>query len=437
MDLDRIVHEKKNFAELDVNDVETFLRDRPFRSEHLNLEFKSQFPQKSTSKYNIRDICSYIVGLSNEEGGLVVYGVSDEIKNSAVVYPAYVVGLTIHPTLEDLSQWVKDRIHPVLASPAIRFFQVDGKTLAVFKIPPGVNKPYCYYERPSNAVTYFRKTPGGIAELSPDEVREFHRTHIIDQSRRILRAVESQEPIPPVGISAVQPDRLKKHQEFIQPKLESVNDFGFVGFYAWPVDPVSIPVDRLRAFIEQHRLQFSESLRHPPSIETFQNGASVGYFPRGIRKDTKSTIRTTLYSEGLVAFDAQVDTFMEGNHSLHAGWLAYELQRHLQMAKALLTEYGVSRIRVMMDFAHIEDFGIAIDLRWSEGHYSPHEPIRREVELPAVHNYNGDGRNIVMGVVRDIIDEVYRIFGFAKSGPSKLWDDSGYLLYVKGLENQR
>ena len=377
------------------------------------------------------------MGLANEEGGLVIYGVSDNIKDSAAVYPAYVLGLTTHPSLEDLSQWVKDRIHPVVASPAIRFFQVGGKTIAIFKIPPGVNKPYCYYEPPSNAIIYFKKTPGGIAELSPGEVREFHRTHIIDQSRRILRSAESQELIPPLGISAVQPDRLKKHQEFIQPKLESVTDFGVVRFYTWPVGPVSIPVGRLREFIEQHRFQFSETLRHSTNIETFQNGASVGYFPRGIRQDIKSTIRTTLYSEGLVAFDAQADTFMEGNHSLHTGWLSYELQRHLQLAKALLKEHGVSRLRVMMDFAHIEDFAIAMDLRWSEGRYSPHEPIRREVELSDIHDYNGNTRNVVMDVVRDIIDEVYRIFGFSKAGPPKLWDDSGYLLYVRGLENQR
>ena len=340
MDLNN-THEKKNFAELDDTDVETFLRGRAFRSEHLNLEFKSQFPQKSNSKYNIRDICSYVVGLANEEGGLVIYGVSDNIKDSAAVYPAYVLGLTTHPSLEDLSQWVKDRIHPVVASPAIRFFQVGGKTIAIFKIPPGVNKPYCYYEPPSNAIVCLKKTPGGIAELSPGEVREFHRTHIIDQSRRILRSAESQELIPPLGISAVQPDRLKKHQEFIQPKLESVTDFGVVRFYTWTVGPVSIPVGRLREFIEQHRFQFSETLRHSTNIETFQNGASVGYFPRGIRQDIKSTIRTTLYSEGLVAFDAQADTFMEGNHSLHTGWLSYELQRHLQLAKALLKEHGV------------------------------------------------------------------------------------------------
>ncbi len=437
MDLDRILHDKKNFAEVDDADIEAFLRSRAFGSEHLNLEFKSLFPQKPNKKYDVRDICKYIVGFSNEEGGLIMYGVSDDIKSSAVAFPSYVAGLAVHPRLEDLSQWVKERIHPLLTSPAIRFFQVAGKKVAVLKIPPGVNKPYCYCEPPNNAITYFKKTSGGIVELSPDEVREFHRTHIIDQATRILRAAESQGAISPGSAAALRPEKLKKHRDLIQAKLENVSDFGFVELCTWPVNSVEIPVNVLREFLEQHRFHFTEMLRYSLNIEMLQDGVSLGYFPNAIRQDTKSTMRTTLYKDGLVAADAQADTFMEGNHTLHTGWLSYELQRHLQLAKALLKEHGVSRVHLAIDFEQIEDFSIAMDFRWSEGHYSPHEPIRREVELSDIHDYNGDKRNIVMDVVRDIIDEVYRIFGFTKAGAPKLWDDSGYILYVKGLENQR
>ena len=88
MDLDRILHDKKNFAELDDADIEAFLSSRAFGSEHLNLEFKSQFPQKSNHRYDVRDFCKYIVGFSNEEGGLIIYGVSDDIKSSAVMFPS-------------------------------------------------------------------------------------------------------------------------------------------------------------------------------------------------------------------------------------------------------------------------------------------------------------------------------------------------------------
>jgi Putative DNA-binding domain len=433
MDLDKVLHGQKNFGEMEDADIEQFLKARTFGAEHLNLEFKSQFPQRSSGKFDLREICKYIAGFSNEEGGIVIYGVSDDIKTTAATFPTYVQGLTKHPSTEDLSQWVRERIHPLVSSPAIRFFHVCDKRIAVLKIPPGVNKPYCYCEEWGRAVTYFKKTAGGITELSPDEIREFHRTHIIDQARRVLRSLERESKRG----SALEPTSFQNHKSFILPKLENVTDYGLVRFCAWPSVAVDIPVDRLREFMEYHRYRFSETLRYSPNVDFFQNGVSVGYFPRSIRKDVKSTSRTTLYRDGMIAFDAQVDSFMEGTRALHTGWLCYELQRHLQLAKALLKDHGVSEIHVVSDFAYVEEFGIAMDLRWSEGHYTPHEAILREVELSAIYDHDGDKRNVVINVVRDIIDEVYRIFGFSGVGSPRLWDENGYLIYVRGLENQR
>src|SRR5690349_1604953 len=120
MELDRLIHEKKHFAELEDADVERFLRERKFKSEHLNIEFKAAFPQKSTRKYDIKKICKYVVGFSNEEGGFVIYGVGDDIRSLSVNYPDYVAGMTEHPSIEDLSLWIKDRIHPLVSSPALR-----------------------------------------------------------------------------------------------------------------------------------------------------------------------------------------------------------------------------------------------------------------------------------------------------------------------------
>ena len=65
-----------------------------------------------------------------------------------------------------------------------------------------------------------------------------------------------------------------------------------------------------------------------------------------------------------------------------------------------------------------------------------HEPIERDVDLAAVHDYNGNQRNVVMAVVRDMMGEVGRIFGLSQVPPN-LWDENGILTYVKGLENQR
>ena len=261
MDLDKLIHEKKHFAELEDADLEMFLRERKFRSEHLNIEFKSGFPERPGGKYEIKKICKYIVGLSNEEGGLVIYGIADVIKDSSIMFPDYVTGLKKYPSPEDLSQWVKDRIHPLIASPAIRFFKVATKSIAILRIPSGVNKPYCYYEPDTRSVAYFKKTAGGIAELNPDEVREFHRTQIIEQSQLIMQATEAQGSIP-VAVAKPGADSIAKHASSILTKLEDPKDFGLVHIYCRPIGKVEIAVSDLEKFLQEHQFRFSESMRY-------------------------------------------------------------------------------------------------------------------------------------------------------------------------------
>jgi hypothetical protein len=41
-----------------------------------------------------------------------------------------------------------------------------------------------------------------------------------------------------------------------------------------------------------------------------------------------------------------------------------------------------------------------------------------------------------MPLVKDMMDEICRIFGFSKTPPGA-WDEKGYLSFVKGLESQR
>lgn len=439
MDLDRLIHREKHFAELDDSDIETFLRERRFGSEHLNIEFKSAFPQRQGNKFEIKNICKYIVGFSNEEGGFVLYGVADSIKDVAVIFPAYLTGLTHHPRLEDLSQWVKERIYPLIASPAIRFFTVVGKEIAVLKIPQGVNKPYFYYEPDSQSLTYFKKTAGGIAALTPDEVREFHRSHIIEQSRTILRTFDHRHS---VSMSSTGPksEMVAKHARTAISKLESPKEFGLVQIYCSPERDVVIPVLDLHTFLERHRLDFSEAMRFFRTIDVFQSGVSVGYFPNAVRQDVKSTVRVSLYSDGLCAYDSLADTLLDGDHALHAGWLSYEIQRQLQLGKALLRPLSTSRLQVMVNLKYIQQFRLQIPMARTWAQYASytgsHERIERNVPLDEIHDYDGNKRNVVIPAVADIMAEVGRIFGLSQA-PRNVWDESGYLWYVKGLEAQR
>ena len=440
MELDRIIHESKNFAELEDSDIEEFLRKRAFNSEHLNLEFKSEFPKKRDGKFDIREICKYIVGFSNEEGGLVIYGVDDCIKSPSATVHTYLHGLLTHPSLEDLSQWAKDRIHPLITSPAIRFFTATGRTVAILKIPVGFNKPYCYRDPQSNAIIYFKKTAGGIAELTPDEVREFHRSQFLEQSRATLKASHTRSP-DTQEVSVDEMDRVRKHQLITMPQIENPKDYGFVGIYCQPTGIVQFAIEHLSRFLEENRNKFAEELRYFPSVEVSQHCVSVGYFPRGIRGDLKSTSRIILYDDGFVCFDAQADHLMDKDKHLNPAWLAYEIQRQLQLTKALLRNSPVQRIRFALLLENIEQFSIRFYHPFprsdSVSPYSgKHDPITREIELSSIHNFDGNERNKAMEVVKGILDEVSRIFGLSRALPG-LFGNGDELPYVKGLEGVR
>lgn len=441
MDLDRILHEKKNFAELVDADVEALLRDRPFKTEHLNLEFKSGFPRLSGStKYNILKICKYIVGFSNEEGGIVIYGVADEIKDTAVEFPDYITGLTEGPTREDLSEWVKDRIHPLVESPAIRDFEVAGKKVVIIKVPSGINKPYCYVDPRSKAITVFKKTAGGVVALTPEQIRLFYQTSLIEQSERILRAARITQSAAPTETS-VEEDLLTSHKKLTRPKLENITDFGYLGMFCYPDKDLDLSVNDLGAFLDRNRHHFSEAIRFAPNVDFVQNGASVGYFPRAIRQDIKSTVRVTVYKTGLVAYDSQVDSSMDRDHNVHPYWLSYEIQRHLQLAKAILKDHGVDSIHFVLHLENINDFHMTFGrtgfLDERIGSYTgAHGPIVKTIEFKDIHDHDGDKRNIVMPIVQEVMDEISRIFGFSETQRG-VWHDDGTLHYVKGLENQR
>lgn len=181
-------------------------------------------------------------------------------------------------------------------------------------------------------------------------------------------------------------------------------------------------------------------MRYFLDIDVFQSGVSVGYFPNAIRKDVKSTIRISLYNDGLTAFDSLADPFLHGNNELHSGWLCYELQRQVQLSEAILRGSIATESNLELDFEHMAAFRLVVitEERWKQlaSYTGTHQPIKRKVPLASVHRYDGHQRNIVMPVVRDIMEEVGHIFGLSRVPPN-LWDEAGYLLYVRGLENQR
>ncbi|MGE5446364.1 MAG: hypothetical protein ACM3SR_17515 [Ignavibacteriales bacterium] len=263
------------------------------------------------------------------------------------------------------------------------------------------------------------------------------RVVIIEQSEKIVVASKKTTSSESRKLN----DRIAAHQKFTLPKLEDIKNFGHVAIYCFPDESLNIPVEVLSKFIQEHRFDFNETLRYYPTIEPFQNCISVGYYPKAIRQDIKSTVRITLYTDGFIAFDSQADFLMSNEAFLVATWLSYELQRHLQLSKTLLENYGVKKINIFMDFKFIDNFSLTFGGRsffspQSSKYQGSHKPITRRIKLSEINEFNKEKRNIISPIIEDIMDEVSRIFGFSKT-LSDCWDENGYLTYVKGLENRR
>ncbi len=279
-----------------------------------------------------------------------------------------------------------------------------------------------------------------ITDLFPHDLM----SEVEDLNRAFARSFETpSEATKPQEKSShdeVLAQRLRKHREIILPKLESVKEYGLLEIGCSPIQHAEIPISNLEEFLQRNRLQFSESMRHFGAVEIAQSAVAVGYSPRGIRADTKNTVRFTFYRDGMVVFDGLPDTFLGKDRRLHAGWVAYELQRQLQLAKAVLKDSEVRAIMVVIRLEHIHSLPMgfpAPDGQWMQDHryVGPHEPISRVIKLSEIHDHDGEMRNTVMPAVVDIMDEISRIYGQSKA--RNLWDENGTLLYVRGLEKQR
>jgi hypothetical protein len=442
MTVDYIIHPAKDFGNIGDGDVTNFLRDRKFESERSILEFKAAFPVDGGGS-DARQICKLIVGFLNAEGGVIVFGVSDRINDATISFPEYVPGLAEYPNQDRLSQLTEECISPPVDMPPMRVFDVEGRKVAILKVPPGDNKPYCYYDPRSHAVWYFMRSGNRVVELAPDEIRESYRASFAKQVDRFLRDGEANGDVRASRMAAWG-SRVKAHQKWAKSKLEDPQNFGFFGMYTLPMRRVEIPWQNLSEFLKRHRNDFSSELQLAGQPEPYQKCVSVGYFPRAIREDIKSTYRVTLFTNGLVALDSQVDHFMDRasrglGKILHPFWFSYQLQRYLQLSRAVLEPWNIDLVDLIVQFENIEDFSMGFQ-RDSSGvvaipYSGPASPIERELRLSEAYAYDGDERNIAMPIVKDIMAEVCRIFGSAY--PPALWDENGYLNYVKGLEGTR
>jgi hypothetical protein len=75
---------------------------------------------------------------------------------------------------------------------------------------------------------------------------------------------------------------------------------------------------------------------------------------------------------------------------------------------------------LVIDLANVEDFSMTIEGspgQPSSKYVGSYEPVRRDVNLDDIYDFDGSNRNVAMPVVRGIMDEISLIFGFS-TGPA-------------------
>jgi hypothetical protein len=310
----------------------------------------------------------------------------------------------------------------------------DERVLLVF------NAAYGKVEQLPFDLKMRRVIPYNMPEPTPDRATE-RRAMEGRLGHAIRVAMKSPKAVVPDSVPDLDARR-QKHVARAIPELERSEDFGHVGIYCFPYGQIGISVRDLEEFVTKHCTEFSQELRDCGQPEPFQSGISLGSRPWAFQEDIKSTARFTLYRDGLIAFDALADKDMGRDaqfaNTLHLYWLSYEIQRHLQLAKAILSDYGAARVRTIVELDHIEKFSLLVSAgpRYPCGivkhpYVGTHEPILLDVDLMDVHAHDSPKRNTIMQPVRDIIGEACRIFGLSPT-PSDVSDEDGQLLYAKG-----
>ena len=115
-----------------------------FRGESNNIEYKSALPEQS-EKY-----IKSIIAFANTQGGQLLIGVEDKTHNVVGVEEEF-----LFETMDRIANAISDSCCPQIV-PDIHPQTVDGKTIIVIAVAPGVNRPYYLKSKGREKGTYIR-----------------------------------------------------------------------------------------------------------------------------------------------------------------------------------------------------------------------------------------------------------------------------------------
>ena len=140
--------------------------------ESKNVEFKVALPEKSI-KY-----MKTVVAFANGQGGRIIFGVQDDTCK--------IVGIPneiVFKTMDAITNAISDSCEPTIV-PDISLQEIEGKTLIVVEIVPGMQRPY-YIKSSGIQQGTFMRIGGTTRSIEPYMLREL----ILDGSGRSFDSI--------------------------------------------------------------------------------------------------------------------------------------------------------------------------------------------------------------------------------------------------------
>lgn len=228
--------------------------------------------------------------------------------------------------------------------------------------------------------------------------------------------------------------RYLRHTKLIQKYLPYIEDYGYYGLYSFTLHEVKINEERMKDTILNPSKKYSEIVNLSKRTDSHQYGYTKSYEAERTQRNNNTSQLVTCYIDGCVVSDGYLDVFMETNNGFNPHWFMYEVQRHLELTKEVLSGL-IDEILCIVTFKGIEKFEWELYRIHHISGKMPYagypEDIVRNIKLDEIHGR--DNWNIKMGIVEDILLEVARIFGLDRL-PQKYWDEkTGEILYAKGF----
>ncbi|MBD2751996.1 AlbA family DNA-binding domain-containing protein [Spirosoma validum] len=142
----------KSIDQVTASDLISFFSEE--RDESLTLEFKSFSQREGDIKHKENAILKTICGFLNSNGGLLIWGAPEEVKNTngQKVFADHLSPVEKRYTRDDLISKISNRITPFAASVQVEPIEVEhGKFVYLIEVPESSAKPHqfdnIYYMR--------------------------------------------------------------------------------------------------------------------------------------------------------------------------------------------------------------------------------------------------------------------------------------------------